>query len=289
MAVAGARRGPRRRSATSPPRCCRPARRRRPRSCPGRRACSPARACATEAFAQLDAAVVVEWSAADGDAVAGRQRRSAPSSGPLASILTAERTALNFLGHLSGVATLTRRFVDGRAAAGGTARVWDTRKTTPGLRSLEKAAVRAGGGWNHRGNLSRLGDVQGQPPRPARHRRGGAPGPGHVAGPHGPRRGRPLDKVSEALEAGADAMLLDNMAPDGVRRPSPSPTSTSRPTAAAARCSRPAAASPSRPSAPTPPPASTSCRTGQITISAPVLDIGLDIADGDIRSVIDLG
>ena len=68
------------------------------------------------------------------------------------SILTAERTALNFLCHLSGVATLTRRFVDARA--GGTARVWDTRKTTPGLRALEKAAVRAGGGANHRGNLS---------------------------------------------------------------------------------------------------------------------------------------
>ena len=68
-----------------------------------------------------------------------------------ASVLTAERTALNLLGHLSGVATLTRRYVD---AAGPGTRIRDTRKTTPGLRALEKAAVRAGGGVNHRGSLS---------------------------------------------------------------------------------------------------------------------------------------
>ena len=69
----------------------------------------------------------------------------------LASILIAERTALNFLCHLSGIATLTRRYAD---AASPGAHVRDTRKTTPGLRALEKAAVRAGGGLNHRGNLS---------------------------------------------------------------------------------------------------------------------------------------
>jgi nicotinate-nucleotide pyrophosphorylase (carboxylating) len=72
-------------------------------------------------------------------------------SGPLHSILTAERVALNFLQRLSGVATLTRRFVD--AIAGSSAVILDTRKTTPGLRSLEKAAVRAGGGQNHRFGL----------------------------------------------------------------------------------------------------------------------------------------
>ena len=74
-------------------------------------------------------------------------------SGPMASILTGERTALNFLCHLSGIATITKRFVDA-AASGGSARIWDTRKTTPGLRTLQKAAVRAGGAVNHRGNLS---------------------------------------------------------------------------------------------------------------------------------------
>jgi nicotinate-nucleotide pyrophosphorylase (carboxylating) len=72
-------------------------------------------------------------------------------SGALAAILTGERTALNFLGHLSGVATLTRRFVD--AVHGTGARILDTRKTTPGWRALEKAAVRAGGGFNHRMGL----------------------------------------------------------------------------------------------------------------------------------------
>jgi nicotinate-nucleotide pyrophosphorylase (carboxylating) len=72
-------------------------------------------------------------------------------SGRLAPILTAERTALNFLGRLSGIATLTRRFAD--AVHGTGARVLDTRKTTPGWRALEKAAVRAGGGFNHRMGL----------------------------------------------------------------------------------------------------------------------------------------
>src|SRR5262249_49574063 len=106
--------------------------------------------CATEVFAQLDAGVEVEWLAGDGariapGAVVGRV------SGRLRSVLTGERSALNFLCHLSGVATATRRFVD---AAGDRLQVWDTRKTLPGLRALEKAAVRAGGGVNHRGSLS---------------------------------------------------------------------------------------------------------------------------------------
>jgi len=75
-------------------------------------------------------------------------------SGPVASILSAERVALNFLQQLSGVATLTRHFVDAVAQIPGTkARILDTRKTTPGLRALEKAAVRAGGGTNHRFGL----------------------------------------------------------------------------------------------------------------------------------------
>jgi nicotinate-nucleotide pyrophosphorylase (carboxylating) len=134
----------------------------------------------------------------------------------LASILTGERTALNFLNHLSGVATLTRRFVDA-AAAGGPARVWDTRKTTPGLRSLEKAAVRAGGGWNHRGNLSEwvmfkdnhlavLGIEEAV--RAAR-----ATWPARTVHVEADS----LDKVVAALAAGADAILLDNLGVDGVR------------------------------------------------------------------------
>ncbi len=98
-------------------------------------------ACAAEAFAQVDAGVEVTWDLADG-AVLAPGATIGVVRGPLAPVLTAERTALNFLCHLSGVASLTARFV-AAAAEGGAARVWDTRKTTPGLRALEKAAVRA--------------------------------------------------------------------------------------------------------------------------------------------------
>jgi nicotinate-nucleotide pyrophosphorylase (carboxylating) len=108
------------------------------------------RLAAGEAFHAVDPTVQVRWDAEDGDKLDAGQA-IARVHGPLASVLTAERTALNLLGHLSGVATLTRRFVD---AAGLTTRIRDTRKTTPGLRALEKAAVRAGGGVNHRASLS---------------------------------------------------------------------------------------------------------------------------------------
>ena len=101
-------------------------------------------------FAQVDPTVRVQWLLDDGDDVAAGTKVG-EVSGPLRSVLTGERSALNFLCHLSGVASLTRRFVE---AAGPTARVWDTRKTLPGLRAVEKAAVRAGGGVNHRGSLS---------------------------------------------------------------------------------------------------------------------------------------
>ena len=111
------------------------------------------RACAVEAFAQIDPWVSVDWLRPDGSTVAPGDV-VATVEGPLRSILTAERTALNFLGHLSGIATLTRAYVDAVRAANPATRVLDTRKTTPGLRALEKAAVRAGGGHNHRGNLS---------------------------------------------------------------------------------------------------------------------------------------
>ena len=172
--------------------------------------------CAEETYAQLDPSVEVSWSVPEGaelteGEVFGHAR------GPWASILTGERTALNFLGHLSGIATLTSRFVDA-AAAGGTARVWDTRKTAPGLRSLAKAAVRAGGGRNHRGNLSDWLLVKDN----------------HLAGlsiAEAVARARDLwpgrtvhvecdsfDQFAEAVAAGADAVLLDNMSPEEVRR-----------------------------------------------------------------------
>jgi nicotinate-nucleotide pyrophosphorylase (carboxylating) len=112
------------------------------------------RSCVVETYAQLDRGVAVDWLIPDGSSFE-RGATIAVVTGPLAPILTGERTALNFLRHLSGVASLTRRFVDvADEASGGVTRILDTRKTTPGLRALEKAAVRAGGGANHRANLS---------------------------------------------------------------------------------------------------------------------------------------
>jgi len=171
-------------------------------------------ACASEAFRQIDPSVLLVWSVDDGDRLeAGTVLATA--TGTLASILTAERTALNFLGHLSGIASRTRVFVDA-AAAGGAARIWDTRKTTPGLRSLEKAAVRAGGGANHRGNLSDwilLKDnhiaLFGITEAVSRARTMWPARTVHVECDR-------LDQVHEALAAGADALLLDNMTPEQI-------------------------------------------------------------------------
>ena len=105
---------------------------------------------AVEVFRRVDPALRVEVARGDGSAV-GPGDRVMRIAGSAASILTAERTALNFLQQLSGVATVTRRYVD--AVAGTGARVIDTRKTTPGMRLLETAAVVAGGGSNHRVGL----------------------------------------------------------------------------------------------------------------------------------------
>jgi nicotinate-nucleotide pyrophosphorylase (carboxylating) len=132
----------------------------------------------------------------------------------LRSVLTAERTALNFLCHLSGVATLTSKFVG--AVAGTGVRILDTRKTTPGLRALEKAAVRAGGGHNHRGSLSEMVLVKDN------HRAG-------LSIADAVKRAREawpartvevecdsLDQVAEAVEAGAQMIMLDNFKPEQI-------------------------------------------------------------------------
>lgn len=105
---------------------------------------------AREVFYQVDSQICFEAVARDGDQLAPGSI-AARLEGRLASLLTAERVALNFLQHLSGVATLTRRFVD--QISGTSAKILDTRKTTPGLRALEKQAVLAGGGTNHRMGL----------------------------------------------------------------------------------------------------------------------------------------
>ena len=172
-------------------------------------------ACLVESFAQVDTRVEVQLLLADGARIDAGSA-VAEVSGPLGSILTAERTALNFLCHLSGIATLTARYVE-EARRGGRAQVWDTRKTTPGLRTLEKAAVRAGGGRNHRGNLSEwvlLKDNHvigiGITEAIARARDMWPARTVHIECDR-------LDQVHDAVEASATAILLDNMTPAQVR------------------------------------------------------------------------
>ena len=168
-------------------------------------------AVAEEVFRQVDAATAFEALTADGarvvdGAVLARAR------GPLGSLLRAERTALNFLQQLSGVATATRRHVD---AAMGRCAVLDTRKTVPGLRALQRLAVRAGGGVSHRFDLAEAVLVKdnhvaaagGTAAAVRRARSAGLPVEVEVES---------LGQLDVALAEGADAVLLDNMTPAAV-------------------------------------------------------------------------
>jgi nicotinate-nucleotide pyrophosphorylase (carboxylating) len=130
-------------------------------------------------------------------------------SGPTRALLTAERTALNLIGHLSGVASLTRRWVD--AVAGTGAAIRDTRKTTPGLRTLEKYAVRCGGGVNHRMALGDAALVKDNHVAAA----GGIRAAVEAVRAHAPDvplevECDTLDQVREAITAGVELVLLDN-------------------------------------------------------------------------------
>jgi nicotinate-nucleotide pyrophosphorylase (carboxylating) len=141
----------------------------------------------------------------------------ATSEGPARALLSAERTALNFLAHLSGVATLTARYV--KAVEGTGAKILDTRKTTPGIRDLEKAAVTAGGGVNHRRGLDDAILIKENHIAIA----GGLAKAVRAAADAEPERAvevecRNLDEAAEALDAGAARLLLDNMEPDDLRR-----------------------------------------------------------------------
>ncbi len=148
-------------------------------------------------------------------AVLGRPTAVALVTGPERAILTGERVALNFLGRLSGIATLTKRYVD--AVAGTGVAILDTRKTTPGLRALEKHAVACGGGRNHRFGLDDAVLVKDNHLRAA----------GSIAKAVESVRATTdlpievecdtLEQVSEALDAGVDAILLDNMSPEELR------------------------------------------------------------------------
>ena len=152
----------------------------------------------------------------EGEWSADVPRDIARVSGSARAILTGERTALNFLAHLAGVATITAQFV--RAAGPDGARVLDTRKTTPGLRALEKAAVAAGGGTNHRlglfdailikENHSAVAGGVAEAVRRAREAHPGKPIEVEV---------RNSEEVKAALDAGAERLLLDNMTISGLR------------------------------------------------------------------------
>jgi len=154
--------------------------------------------------------------------VEGQWREDVPAtaarvSGSARALLAGERTALNLLGHLSGIATLTARFV--RAVEGTGARILDTRKTTPGLRLLEKAAVAAGGGVNHRIGLDDAILIKDNHAELA----GGVGGAVRRAREAEPELELEVEcrdeaEVREAIAAGADRLLLDNMDAEGLRR-----------------------------------------------------------------------
>ena len=171
---------------------------------------------AVAVFRALDPGVDVEIELEDGAAVADVPTVLAVVAGPARAILTGERVALNLLGRLCGIASLTRRFVE--LTEGTPTTVLDTRKTTPGLRALEKYAVRCGGGRNHRAGLYDGVLVKENHLRVA----------GSVAAALAALDGRAdglaveveaetLAQVREALAGGAPRILLDNMSPEEVR------------------------------------------------------------------------
>jgi len=173
---------------------------------------------AREVFRQVDPTLRFKPLRAEGSRV-GRGTRVARIQGRAASILSGERTALNFLQHLSGIASYTARCV---ALVGGRCRVRDTRKTHPGLREIEKYAVRLAGGQNHRFRLDDgilikhnhwrvAGGVKASVQLAQRRKRHKSSLPIQV-------EVSTLADLQEALEAGADSVLLDNLSPHQIRR-----------------------------------------------------------------------
>jgi len=169
---------------------------------------------ALEVFVQLDSSVDAEWQFRDGDTCQAGVTIG-HLTGSARALLSGERTALNILQHLSGIATLARQFVE---ASGGTITILDTRKTTPTLRALEKYAVRMGGATNHRMSLNdgvmikdnhiRLGGGIANAITQVR---------AFGAKPVVEVEVETLKQVDQALDAGADILLLDNMTTDDIR------------------------------------------------------------------------
>ena len=174
---------------------------------------------ARRVFCRVDPSVVVDLLARDGDR-ANEEETVLRAEGSTISLLTAERTALNFLQRLSGIATLSRRFADAAGKSGGGVRVFDTRKTTPGWRALEKNAVRSGGCFNHRSSLGEhvlikenhiaaAGSLQEAVKR------------ARAYAPHCSKievEAESLHEVGEAVNSGAEIIMLDNMSPAQIRQ-----------------------------------------------------------------------
>ncbi len=239
------------------------------------------RDCATQAFQRVDPELELTWHAVDGAAVSAGDT-VLEVTGRLRPILTAERTALNFLGRLSGVATLTAQFVAAAHEGNPSVQVLDTRKTTPGLRVLEKAAVRAGGGTSHRAGLFdavllKDNHLAGTNITEAVHR-ARALWPGRTVEVECDA----LDQVTEAARAGADVVLLDNMDPGTVveaiataHREASGPILTEVSGGVTlATVGAYAATGPDRIS------------VGALTHSAPALDLGLDLVWTDAGGVV---
>ena len=222
------------------------------------------------AFELLDPALRIERWRADGARIS-RGETVARISGRARGVLGAERTALNLLSRMSGVATATRALAD--AIAGYKAKIVCTRKTTPGLRVLEKEAVRLGGGANHRfglddamlikdNHVALAGGVRQALERARRHA-------GHLVKIE--LEVDTLDQLAEALEVGVDAVLLDNMIPETLRR------------AVAMVDGRAVTEASGRITLETVPAIAATgvdlISSGWITHSAPILDLGLDIAE----------
>jgi nicotinate-nucleotide pyrophosphorylase (carboxylating) len=220
-------------------------------------------------FALVDPELRIERLRADGARIS-RGEVVARIAGRAWGVLAAERTALNFLCRMSGVATATRALAD--AIAGSKATIICTRKTTPGLRALEKEAVRLGGGANHRfglddamlikdNHIAIAGGVRAALERARRHA-------GHLVKIE--LEVDTLDQLAEALEVGVDAVLLDNMTPEMMRR------------AVAMVDGRAVTEASGRITVETAPAIAATgvdlISSGWITHSAPILDLGLDIA-----------
>src|SRR6516165_4355568 len=221
------------------------------------------------AFELIDPALRIEQLRDDGARIS-RGEIVAQLKGRARGVLGAERTALNLLSRMSGVATATRALVD--AIAGSNAKIVCTRKTTPGLRTLEKEAVRLGGGANHRfglddamlikdNHLALAGGVRLALERARQHA-------GHLVKIE--LEVDTLDQLAEALEVGVDAVLLDNMTPETMRR------------AVEMVDGRAVTEASGRITLETAPAVAASgvdlLSCGWITHSAPILDLGLDIA-----------